>query len=295
MDAEVLQDLQVQIGKAETLIEALPYLQEFRGKVMVVKYGGSTMGSGDTVYKDIVFMQAVGICPVVVHGGGPAITRRLQELGIESQRVNGLRVTDAATMKVVEDVLFGEVNARIVREIGALDGQAVGVSAKDAGIMQVRKHWAQTDGASLDIGYVGDVEHVDTAPLLDLIGKGMIPVVAPIGRGPEGESFNVNADTAAGEIAAALHAEKLVFLTDVQGIMRDLADDASLLSTVHVSEVGELIDQGVVSGGMIPKVEACIKSVKAGVRKTHVIDGRVPHAMLLEFYTRQGIGTQIVQ
>ncbi len=295
MDAEVLQGLQAQLDKAETLIEALPYLQEFRGKVMVVKYGGSTMGGGDTIHKDMVFMQAVGICPVVVHGGGPAITRRLQELGIESQRVAGLRVTDAATMKVVEDVLFGEVNAQIVREIGDLDGRAVGVSAKDAGIMQVRKHWVQTDGGAMDIGCVGDVEHVDTAPLLDLIGKGMIPVVAPIGRGPEGESFNVNADTAAGEIAAALLAEKLVFLTDVQGIMRDLADDASLLSTVRVSEVGELIDQGVIRGGMIPKVEACVRSVKAGVRKTHVIDGRVPHAMLLEFYTRQGIGTQIVQ
>jgi acetylglutamate kinase len=295
MNAEVLQGLQAHIDKAETLIEALPYLQEFRGKVMVVKYGGSTMGGGDTVHKDMVFMQAVGICPVVVHGGGPAITRRLQELGIESQRVAGLRVTDATTMKVVEDVLFGEVNARIVREIGELDGRAVGVSAKDAGIMQVRKHWAQTDGGAMDIGYVGDVQHVDTAPLLNLIGKGMIPVVAPIGRGPEGESFNVNADTAAGEIAAALHAEKLVFLTDVQGIMRDLEDDASLLSTVRVSEVGELIDQGVIRGGMIPKVEACVRSVKAGVRKTHVIDGRVPHAMLLEFYTRQGIGTQIVQ
>ena len=295
MNSEVLQDLQPQIDKAETLIEALPYLQEFRGKVMVVKYGGSTMGGGDTVYKDIVFMQAVGICPVVVHGGGPAITRRLQERGIKSQRVAGLRVTDAATMKVVEDVLFGEVNAQIVREIGKLDGRAVGVSAKDAGIMQVRKHWVQTDNGAMDIGYVGDVEHVDTAPLLDLVGKGMIPVVAPIGRGSEGESFNVNADTAAGEIAAALHAEKLVFLTDVQGIMRDLADDGSLLSTVHVSEVDELIGQGAIGGGMIPKVEACVRSVKAGVRKTHVIDGRVPHAMLLEVYTRQGIGTQIVQ
>ena len=295
MDAEVLQDLQVHIGKAEALIEALPYLQEFCGKVMVVKYGGSTMGSGDTLHKDIVFMQTVGIRPVVVHGGGPAITRRLQELGIESQRVDGLRVTDAATMKVVEDVLFGEINARIVREIGKLDGRAVGVLAKDAGIMQVHKRWGQTDSGPIDIGYVGDVESVDTAPLLDLIDKGMIPVIAPIGRGPEGESFNVNADTAAGEIAAALHAEKLVFLTDVQGIMHDLEDDASLLSTVRVSDVGELIDQGTIRGGMIPKVEACVKSVKAGVRKTHVIDGRVPHAMLLEFYTRQGIGTQIVQ
>lgn len=295
MDAEVLQGLQAQIDKAETLIEALPYLQDFRGKVMVVKYGGSAMGSGDTVHRDLVFMQVVGICPVVVHGGGPAITRRLQALNIESQRVNGLRVTDAATMQVVEDVLFGEVNAQIVREIGALNGRAVGISAKDAGIMQVRKHWAHTAGGPLDIGYVGDVEHVDTAPLLDLIGKGMVPVVAPIGRGPGGESFNVNADTAAGEIAAALQAEKLVFLTDVQGIMRDLADDASLLSTVRVAEVGALIDQGVICGGMIPKVEACVRSVKAGVRKTHVVDGRVSHAMLLEFYTRQGIGTQIVQ
>lgn len=296
MDAAILQGLQSQADKAETLIEALPYLQKFRGKVMVVKYGGSTMDSGPTIHKDIVFMQAVGIFPVVVHGGGPAITCRLQELGIESQRVNGLRVTDAATMKVVEDVLFGEVNARIVREIGELGGRVVGVSAKDAGIMQVCKHWAQTtDGGTVDIGYVGDVAHVDAAPLLDLIDKGMIPVVAPIGRSSEGESFNVNADTAAGEIAAALHAEKLVFLTDVQGIMRDLADDASLLSTVRVCEVGELIDQGVIRGGMIPKVEACVRSVKAGVRKTHVIDGGVPHAMLLEFYTRQGIGTQIVQ
>lgn len=295
MDAEVLLDLQGQIGKAETLIEALPYLREFRGKVMVVKYGGSAMGSGDTVHRDIVFMQAVGICPVVVHGGGPAITRRLRAVGIESQRVDGLRVTDAATMRVVEDVLFGEVNVRIVCAIGELGGRAVGVSAKDAGIMQVRKHWAQTAGGALDIGYVGDVEHVDTAPLLGLIDKGMIPVIAPIGRGPQGESFNVNADTAAGEIAAALHAEKLVFLTDVQGIMCDLKDDASLLSTVRVCEVGELIDRGVIYGGMIPKVEAGVKSVKAGVRKTHVVDGRVPHAMLLEFYTRQGIGTQIVQ
>jgi len=161
--------------------------------------------------------------------------------------------------------------------------------------MQVRKHYALSEGGPVDIGYVGAVEHIDTGPLLDLIGKGLVPVVAPIGRGPEGESFNVNADTAAGEIAAALHAEKLVFMTDVQGIMRDPADEDSLLSTMRVSEVDELIGQGVISGGMIPKVEACAKAVKSGVRKTHVIDGRVPHAMLLEFLTREGIGTQIVQ
>ena len=262
---------------------------------MVVKYGGSTMGGGDTVHKDIVFMQAVGICPVVVHGGGPAINRCLQALGIESQRVDGLRVTDAATMKVVEDVLFGEVNARIVREIGVLDGRAVGVSAKDAGIMQVCKHWAQTDGGAMDIGYVGDVEHVDTAPLLGLIDKGMIPVVAPIGRGPESESFNVNADTAAGEIAAALHAEKLVFLTDVQGIMRDLADDASLLSTVHVSEVGELIDQGVICGGMIPKSKPVSGLSKPACAKLMSSMGACRMRCCSSFTPGRGIGTQIVQ
>lgn len=292
------QGLKAQIDKAATLIEALPYIQAFRGKVVVIKYGGSTMvdeGGEDTVPKDIVFMQSVGMRPVIVHGGGPAINQRLQEQGVETRRVNGLRVTDMPTMKVVEDVLFGEVNAGIVGQINELEGRAVGVSAKDAGVMQVRQHFASTDDGPVDIGFVGDVEHIDAAPLLDLIGKGMVPVVAPIGRGPEGESFNVNADTAAGEIAAALHAEKLVFMTDVPGIMRDPAKAESLISTLHVSEVEGLVGEAVVAGGMIPKVEACVKAVKSGVRKTHVIDGRVPHAMLLEFLTREGIGTQIVQ
>jgi acetylglutamate kinase len=292
------QGLKAQIDKAATLIEALPYIQAFRGKVVVIKYGGSTMvdeGGEDTVPKDIVFMQSVGMRPVIVHGGGPAINQRLQEQGVETRRVNGLRVTDMPTMKVVEDVLFGEVNAGIVGQINELEGRAVGVLAKDAGVMQVRQHFASTDDGPVDIGFVGDVEHIDAAPLLDLIGKGMVPVVAPIGRGPEGESFNVNADTAAGEIAAALHAEKLVFMTDVPGIMRDPAKAESLISTLHVSEVEGLVGEAVVAGGMIPKVEACVKAVKSGVRKTHVIDGRVPHAMLLEFLTREGIGTQIVQ
>lgn len=292
------QGLKAQIDKAATLIEALPYIQAFRGKVVVIKYGGSTMvdeGGEDTVPEDIVFMQSVGMRPVIVHGGGPAINQRLQEQGVETRRVNGLRVTDMPTMKVVEDVLFGEVNAGIVGQINELEGRAVGVSAKDAGVMQVRQHFASTDDGPVDIGFVGDVEHIDAAPLLDLIGKGMVPVVAPIGRGPEGESFNVNADTAAGEIAAALHAEKLVFMTDVPGIMRDPAKAESLISTLHVSEVEGLVGEAVVAGGMIPKVEACVKAVKSGVRKTHVIDGRVPHAMLLEFLTREGIGTQIVQ
>ena len=290
--------LQGYIDKAAILIEALPYIQNFRGKVVVVKYGGSTMvgdAAEDTVLKDIVFMASVGICPVIVHGGGPAINRRLEEQGVATKRINGLRVTDGATMKVVEDVLFGEVNADIVRVIEMLGGHAVGISAKDSGIMHVRKHWAQTPDGAADIGFVGDVERIESAPILDLIRQDVIPVIAPIGCGPGEQSYNVNADTAAGEIAAALHAEKLVFLTDVIGILRDPKDEATLLSTVRVKEVGELVEVGVVSGVMIPKIEACVKAVKSGVRKTHIIDGRIPHSMLLEIFTREGIGTEIVQ
>ena len=292
-----VQSLEEQISKAKTLMEALPYIQTFRDKIVVVKYGGSTMngsGDADTVLSDVVFMEIVGMKPVVVHGGGPAISRKLEILGVESTRINGLRVTDARTMKVVEDVLFGEVNAAIVDAIERLGGASVGVSAKESGIMQVRKHLAETPEGPVDIGFVGDVDRIDPAPLTDLLEAGSIPVVAPIGRDPEGQSYNVNADLAAAEIAAALHAEKLVFLTDVKGILRDAADEDSLLSTVRVRDVDELIATGVVDGGMIPKVSAGVKSVKGGVHKTHIIDGRIPHAMLLEFFTDEGIGTQIV-
>jgi acetylglutamate kinase len=291
-------DIQKHIDKAATLIEALPYIQAFRDKIVVIKYGGSTIGGEDeidTVLKDIVFMEIVGINPVIVHGGGPAISRRLLELGLETRKVNGLRVTDEATMKVVEEVLFGEVNAQIVATITQLGGNAVGISAKEAGVMHVRKHLVQTPDGPVDIGFVGDAESIDPAPLLNLIDAGMIPVLAPIGRGESGESSHVNADTAAGEIAAALRSEKLVFLTDVKGILRVPDDVGSLLSTVRVTEVDKLIDAGIISGGMIPKVGACVRSVKAGVRKTHIIDGRIPHSLLLEFFTNEGIGTEIVQ
>jgi acetylglutamate kinase len=198
-------------------------------------------------------------------------------------------------MRVVEEVLFGEVNAGIVGAIQALGGKAIGVSAKESGIMHVRKHLAQTPQGPVDLGFVGEVSRIDAAPLWDLINDGLIPVVAPIGRGARGSAYNVNADTAAGEIAAALQAEKLVFLTDVKGIMRDPADPESLLSTIRLKEVEPLVTGGIIDGGMIPKVEACVRSVRAGVRKTHVIDGRIPHSMLLEFFTNEGIGTQIVQ
>ena len=290
--------LQGSIEKAATLIEALPYIQKFRGKIAVVKYGGSTMVGGqgeDTVLKDVVFMASVGICPVIVHGGGPAINRRLEEQGVETQRINGLRVTDQATMEVVEDVLLGEVNAGIVRDIKAVGGKAVGLSGKDAGVLNVHKHWVNTANGQVDIGFVGDVERVYTEPIIDSIEGGMIPVIAPIGRGQDGQSYNVNADTAAGEIAAALCAEKLVFLTDVTGIMRNPSVSSTLISTLHILNVEDLIKEAVISGGMIPKVKACVKAVKSGVRKTHVVDGRIPHSMLLEIFTREGIGTEIVQ
>ena len=295
-----MRSLQQYIDKAAVLVEALPYIQSFRDRIVVVKYGGSTMGSragerADTVLRDIVFMEHVGMNPVIVHGGGKAIDDRLREAGVETRRINGLRVTDEATMRVVEETLCGEVNGGIVGEIEALGGKAVGVSAKDAGVMSVSKHFAETDGGKVDIGFVGDVDHIEPKPLFDHIEQGQIPVVAPIGRGENGESYNVNADTAAGEIAAALHAEKLVFLTDVRGVMTDPRDADSLLSTVHCDEVGDLIARDIIKGGMIPKVEACVHSVKAGVRKTHVIDGTIPHSMLLEVFTDAGVGTQIVQ
>jgi acetylglutamate kinase len=291
-------DLQKYIDKASILVEALPYIQSFRGKTVVVKYGGSTLtteAAVDTVLRDLVFMELVGINPVIVHGGGSAIDRRLQERHIETTRVNGLRITDAETMKIVEDVLFGEVNAGLVAAIETLGGNAVGVSARDAGILAVRPHVAQTPDGPVPLGYVGDVESVDAAPLNELISRETIPVVAPIGRGEDGAAYNVNADTAAGEIAAAIHAEKLVFLTDVMGIMEDPTDENTLMSTVHLAQVEGLISSGVLQGGMIPKVLAGVHSVKAGVRKTHIIDGRIPHSMLLEFFTDEGVGTQVVQ
>ena len=290
--------LQQYIDKASILVEALPYIQSFRGKTVVVKYGGSTLtdqADVDTVLKDLVFMELVGINPVIVHGGGPAIDRRLKEQSIETKRVNGLRITDQKTMQVVEDVLFGEVNAGLVGAIDALGGYAVGISARDTGVLSVRPHIAQTADGPVELGYVGDVVSVDASPLQKLIAREAIPVVAPIGRGPDGAAYNVNGDTAAGEIAAALHAEKLVFLTDVMGILRDSTDENTLMSTVHLGQVDGLIEDGIIQGGMIPKVLAGVHSVKAGVRKTHIIDGRIPHSILLEFFTDEGVGTQIVQ
>ena len=291
-------ELQSYIDKASVLAEALPYIQAFRGKTVVVKYGGSTLapqGGADTVLRDLVFMEHVGINPVVVHGGGPAIDRRLRERNVETRRVNGLRITNRETMQVVEEVLAGEINGGLAAEIESLGGRAHGLSAREAGVLHVRPHVAQTREGPVDLGFVGDVVRVDAAPLRELIDDETIPVVAPIGRGEDGEAYNVNADTAAGEIAAALQAEKLVFLTDVTGILENPADESSLISTVRVDEVQGLIDTGVLQGGMIPKVRAGVRSVRAGVRKTHIVDGRIPHSLLLEFFTDEGVGSQILR
>ena len=288
------------IQKAATLVEAFPYIRSFRDKIVVVKYGGSTQpddGGSDTILADLVFMETVGMRPVVVHGGGKEISRRLDDAGLESKWINGLRVTDADSMQVVEDTLFGVVNRRIAEGIRSLGGCAFGMSAKEAGVMHVRKHDARaaSDGKPVDIGYVGDVHRVNPEPVRRACLEETIPVIAPIGLGPDGRSYNVNADTAAGEIARTLEAEKLVFLTDVNGILRDSADPESRISTLHVDDVESLIHDGTAKGGMIPKLQACVRSVRGGVKKTHIIDGRVSHALLLEVFTRAGIGTEIVQ
>ncbi len=290
------------IEKAAALVEAFPYIRSFRDKIVVVKYGGSTQpdeGGSATILSDLVFMETVGMRPVVVHGGGKEISRRLAEAGVETVWVNGLRVTDEETMQVVEDTLFGVVNRRIVEGIETLDGNARGMSAKDAGILHVTRHYAQVEGEGkteeVDIGFVGGVDRIEPDPIRVACEEGTIPVITPIGLGPDGKSYNVNADTAAGEIARALQAEKLVFLTDVNGILRDSSDPDSRISTLHVNDVDALIQDGTAGGGMVPKLQACLRSVKGGVHKTHIIDGRMPHALLLEIFTREGIGTQIIQ
>lgn len=285
------------IDKAEVLIEALPYIQGFRGKVVVVKYGGSAMEAGDPdgILRDIVFMECVGMRPIVVHGGGSAISKRLQERGIAPRFVAGLRVTDADTITIVGEVLE-EVNRGIVARIEELGARARGITGKDH-VIRVRKRLVEVerDGRreTVDIGFVGDVEKIDADRLKALCRRDAIPVVAPLGVDEGGQLYNINADTAAGEVAAALKAQKLILLTDVRGIMRNQDDENSLIGALRVSDVDTLIGAGVITEGMLPKVRAGVRSVQAGVKKTHIIDGRLPHSMLLEIFTDRGIGTEI--
>ncbi len=276
--------------RAQVLSEALPYIQQFAGKTIVVKYGGAAMKDStlkDQVIRDVVFMSCVGLRPVLVHGGGPEINIWLDRLGIEPQFKNGLRVTDAATMDVVEMVLVGRVNKEIVSLINTAGGSAVGLCGKDANLITARP----ADAAG--VGFVGEVTNVDTRILEVMVKAGHIPVVSSVAADETGQAFNINADTVAGEIAAALGAEKLILLTDTAGILQDYKDPSTLIPRLDIQEARNLIDQGVVSGGMIPKVTCCVRSLAQGVRAAHILDGRLPHSLLLEIFTDAGIGSMI--
>lgn len=286
--------MQTVIEKAQVLIEALPYIREFEGKTVVIKYGGAAMldpALRASTAQDVVLMRYVGMNPIVVHGGGPAINAMLKRLSIASRfTAGGLRVTDEATMEVVEMMLSGQVNKDIVNLMNQAGGEAVGLSGKDGKMLFARKVDA---GDGEDIGLVGQITSVDTKIIRAVCAAGMIPVIAPVATDREGGTWNVNADTAAGDIAAALEAEKLVFLTDTPGLLRDKDDPDSLIHRLHSRDVETLKKQGVISGGMSPKVDACLRALDAGVRRTHIIDGRTPHSLLLEIFTEKGLGTLV--
>ena len=281
------------IQKASVLVEALPYIREFAGKTVVIKYGGSAMEDPAIrrlAAEDVVLMKYVGIKPVIVHGGGPHITEMLGRLSIESKFHGGLRVTDSETAQVVEMVLAGTVNKDIVTLINQAGGNAVGLSGKDGNLLHAKKIELE-DG--VDIGNVGEIVSVHSKVINVMCDADMIPVIAPIATDRDGRTWNVNADTAAGEIAAALCAEKLIFLTDTPGLLREVDDESSLIRQVRFKEVQELTQRGVIAGGMIPKINACHKALDYGVQKTHIIDGRVPHALLVEIFTQAGMGTLV--
>ena len=288
--------------KAEILVDALPYIQEFSGTTVVIKYGGNAMVSDvlkENVMRDVALMKYVGIRPVIVHGGGPEITGFLKKVGKESSFVAGLRVTDEETVEIAEMVLDGKINSEIVNLLNQRGVRAVGLSGKDAGLIRARKKMAtvyESDAAhEVDIGYVGAVENIDVSVIEDLLDHEYVPVIAPIGVGADGESYNINADYVAAEIAGALAAEKLLLLTDIEGIYKDFNDKSSFLSTIHLQEARDYIRDGIISGGMIPKVEACLTALERGAAKTHIIDGRLPHAIILEIFTSTGVGTQVVR
>lgn len=281
------------IEKAGILIEALPYIQRLAGKTVVIKYGGSAMLSdslSEKIMQDVTLLKYVGVNPILVHGGGNDINKMLKKFEIEPEFHNGLRVTDSDTMDVVQMVLTGKINKDIVAQLGVAGAKAIGLCGKDANLIQAEKKTA-SDGT--DLGHVGKITGINTT-LLNLLAKDeYIPVIAPIGVGKDGESYNINADTVAGEIAAALSAEKLMFLTDIDGIRTVPDDPDTLLYVITINEIYEYIKSGVISGGMLPKVDGCIKAIQSGVKRTHILNGTIPHPILLEIFTDRGIGTMI--
>jgi acetylglutamate kinase len=286
------------ISKADVLLEALPYLQRFRGQIFVVKYGGSFMDSPDAavrngVARDIVFLEAAGIKPVVVHGGGKAITRAMDAAGLKANFIQGMRVTDEATVKVVDQVLSREINPEVVNTINSLKGQARGFAGAD--IFTCRKLWLTGPaGEKLDPGFVGEVTGVNTTPLLECIAQGFTPIISPTARGEDGKIYNCNADVAAAQAAIALKARRLVFMSDVPGLMRNPKDEATLIPRLQIGEVEGLKQAGIVDKGMIPKVDSAVAAIKSGVAKVSLVDGRMPHSVLLELFTDQGVGTEVV-
>jgi len=285
-------DMQKVLAKAEVLIEALPYIQKYNRRIIIVKYGGSAMANEElqrNVIKDVTLLKLVGFKPIIVHGGGKEISKWVGKVGKESQFINGLRVTDEETMEIAEMVL-SKVNKRLVTMVEELGVKAVGVSGKDGALLRVDKKYS--DGQ--DIGYVGEIKEVNPKLLFDLLEKDFLPIVAPVGLGDDFASYNINADDAACAIAKAVGAEKLAFLTDIEGLYRDINDKESFISRISSSQADELINSGLIGGGMLPKLNNCTSAINAGVRRVHILDGRIPHSLLLEIFTDHGVGTAIV-
>jgi acetylglutamate kinase len=285
-------DMQDVLKKAEVLVEALPYIQKFNRKIIVVKYGGSAMSNEElqkNVITDVTLLKLVGFKPIIVHGGGKAISSWVSKVGKEAEFVNGLRVTDSETMEIAEMVL-GRVNKQLVTMVQELGVKAIGISGKDSGLLRAKKKLS----GGQDIGYVGDVDVVDPKILYDLMDNDYLPIVAPVGMNENFETFNINADHAACAIAKAVGAEKLAFLTDIEGVYKDINDPSTFISRLTVSQADELIASGNIGGGMLPKLENCTSAVKEGVKRVHILDGRIPHCLLLEFFTNKGVGTMFM-
>ena len=281
------------LEKAEVLIEALPYIRRFHDKIIVVKYGGSAMIDEELkreVIQDVVLLKLVGFKPIIVHGGGKEISRWVDKAGKETEFVGGLRVTDKETIEIAQMVL-GKVNKDLVANVQSLGVKAAGISGMDGGMLKVEKKYVE----GRDIGYVGDIKSVDTKILQDLMEQDFLPIVYPIGMDDNCDAYNINADEAASAIAAALKAEKLAYLSDVEGVRRDADDPDSVISELYVDEAEKLVEEGVIKGGMLPKIRNCIDALNEGVSRIHIMDGRIPHSLLLEFFTNKGIGTAIIQ
>ncbi|WP_295115695.1 acetylglutamate kinase [uncultured Methanobrevibacter sp.] len=283
----------------DVLVEALPFIKEFYCKKILIKYGGHAMiddKAKSSTARDVVLLKYVGMEPIIVHGGGPEISRSMEKLGKESKFIKGLRVTDEETMEIIEMVLAGKISTEIVSELIKHDGDAISLSGKDSSLIYAHKKPAsKIDEEIVDLGFVGEVERINTELLEMFLEYDVTPVISPIGIDEDGHSLNLNADTAAGEIAGAMDVEKLIILTDVRGVLRDPSDPSSLIQKIRISEVPGLIEEGIITGGMIPKIETCVKAIENGVKSCHIIDGRIEHAMLYEIFTTNGIGTMIFE